>query len=59
MLADRPTRVTRGGADPTAARTAAVLGAVGGGAAVSVGRFIRDRIVEVGVADYLRTDEQS
>jgi hypothetical protein len=38
---------------------AAVLGAVGGGTAVSVGRFIQDRIAEVGVAEYLRVDEQS
>jgi hypothetical protein len=41
------------------ATAAAVLGAVGGGTAVSVGRFLQERIAEVGVAEYLRTDEQS
>lgn len=41
------------------ATAAAVLGAVGGGTAVSVGRFIQQQIAAVGVAQYLGTDEQS
>jgi hypothetical protein len=36
---------------------AAVLGAVGGGTAGAVGRFVRDRIAEVGEAEYVRPDE--
>jgi hypothetical protein len=36
---------------------AAVLGAVGGATAVAVGRFIQDRITEVGESEYLRPDE--
>jgi hypothetical protein len=50
--------VDAGNPDATDATTAAVLGAVGAGTAVSVGRFIQQRIAEVGVAGYLRTDEQ-
>jgi hypothetical protein len=48
-----------GSADPAEATTAAVLGAVGGGTAVSVGRFIGTQLAAVGAAEYLRTDEQS
>ena len=36
---------------------AAVLGAVGGATATAVGRFIQDRITEVGESEYLRPDE--
>jgi hypothetical protein len=36
---------------------AAVLGAVGGATAAAVGRFIQDRITEVGESEYLRPDE--
>jgi hypothetical protein len=36
---------------------AAVLGAVGGGTAVAVGRFVRERISEVGESEYLRPGE--
>ena len=36
---------------------AAILGAVGGGTAAAVGRFVRERIAEVGEAEYLRPDE--
>jgi hypothetical protein len=50
--------VDAGNPDPAHATTAAVLGAVGGGTAVSVGRFIQRRIADVGVAEYLRSDEQ-
>jgi hypothetical protein len=39
------------------ATAAAVLGAVGGGAAVSVGRFIQDQIAAVGVPAYLATPD--
>jgi len=35
---------------------AAVLGAVGGGTAAAVGQFVRERITEVGEAEYLRPD---
>lgn len=38
---------------------AAVLGAVGGGTAGAVGRFVRERIAEVGEAEYLRPDERT
>jgi len=38
---------------------AAVVGAVAGGIAASVGRFIRERIAEVGAAEYVRIDESS
>jgi hypothetical protein len=48
-----------GAADPARATTAAVLGAVGGGTAASMAPFIRQQIESVGVAEYLRTDEQS
>jgi hypothetical protein len=48
-----------GSADPAEATTAAVLGAVGGGTAVSVGRFIGTQLAAVGAAEYLRTDERS
>jgi hypothetical protein len=48
-----------GGADPADATAAAVLGAVGGGTAASVGRFIQEQIAAVGVADYLASDERS
>ena len=41
------------------ARTAAVLGAVGGGTAVSVGPFIQEQIAAVGVRAYLGTDDRS
>ena len=37
----------------------AILGAVGGGIAASVGPFIQERIAEVGEAEYVRTDEPS
>ena len=47
-----------GGGDDADATAAAVLGAVGGGTAVSVGRFIQEQIAAVGVGEYLRTDEQ-
>ena len=50
--------VDAGNPDPADATTAAVMGAVGGGTAVSVGPFIQQRIAEIGVAEYLRTDEQ-
>jgi hypothetical protein len=36
---------------------AAVLGATGGAIAASFGPFIRERIAEIGAAEYLRTDE--
>ena len=36
---------------------AAVLGAVGGGTAAAVGRFVHERITEVGPSEYLRPDE--
>jgi hypothetical protein len=36
----------------------AVLGAVGGGLAASIGPFIRERIAEVGADEYLRMDER-
>ncbi len=36
---------------------AAVLGAVGGAIAASTGPFVRARIADVGVAEYLRTDD--
>jgi uncharacterized protein YcfJ len=39
------------------ATTAAVLGAVGGGTAASVGPFIREQIAAVGVPAYLATDD--
>ncbi|HLM04329.1 MAG TPA: hypothetical protein VK402_03950 [Blastococcus sp.] len=38
---------------------AAVLGAVGGGTAAAVGRFVRERITEVGEIDYLEPDERT
>jgi hypothetical protein len=47
-----------GAGDPAAATTAAVLGAVGGGTAVSMGRFIQEQIAAVGVDEYLGTDER-
>jgi hypothetical protein len=46
-----------GNADDAAA--AGILGAVGGGTAVSVGRFIQQQVAAVGVAAYLGSDEQS
>jgi hypothetical protein len=46
-----------GSADPDEATTAAVLGAVGGATAVSLGRFVSEQVGRVGVADYLRTDD--
>jgi hypothetical protein len=48
-----------GSGDPADATTAAVLGAVGGGTAASIGPFIQEQIAAVGVADYLRSDEPS
>ena len=48
-----------GGGDQEAATAAAVLGAVGGGTAVSVGRLIQEQIAAVGVAQYLATDDRS
>ena len=48
-----------GGGHDDDATAAAVLGAVGGGTAASVGRFIQEQIAAVGVAEYLRTDEQA
>jgi outer membrane lipoprotein SlyB len=45
-----------GGRDQT---HAAVVGAIGGGIAASVSRFIQKRIAEVGTAEYLRMDESS
>jgi hypothetical protein len=48
-----------GSAETADAVTAAVLGAVGGGTAASVGRFIQERIAEVGVPEYLRTSDES
>ena len=48
-----------GAGGPDAATTAAVLGAVGGGTAVSVGRFVREQITAVGIEEYLRASEQS
>ena len=45
-----------GGSDRTAS---AVLGAIGGGLAASIGPFIRERIAEVGADEYLRMDERS
>ena len=47
-----------GAGDPAAATAAAMLGAVGGGTAASVGRFIQEEIAAVGVAEYLRTAER-
>ena len=47
-----------GNADPAEATTAAVLGAVGGATAVSLGRFVSEQVERVGVAEYLRTDER-
>jgi hypothetical protein len=41
------------------ATTAAVLGAVGGGTAASVGPFIREQIATVGVPGYLAADDRS
>ena len=41
------------------ATTAAVLGAVGGGTAASVGPFIQEQIAAVGVPAYLGTDDRS
>ena len=41
------------------ATAAAVLGAVGGGTAASVGRFIQEQIAAVGVPAYLATDDRS
>jgi hypothetical protein len=41
------------------ATAAAVLGAVGGGTAVSVGRFIQDQVAAVGVPAYLAVDERT
>jgi hypothetical protein len=38
---------------------AAILGAVGGGTAVSVGRFIQQQIAAVGIDAYLGSDDQS
>jgi hypothetical protein len=46
-----------GGGDPAQATTAAVLGAVGGATAVSLGRFVHEQVGRVGVGEYLRTDE--
>jgi hypothetical protein len=46
-----------GGGDPAEATTAAVLGAVGGATAVSVGGFIHEQIEAVGVSEYLRPVE--
>lgn len=46
-----------GSGDPDAATTAAVLGAVGGGTAASVDRFVREQIAAVGVSEYLRASE--
>ena len=40
-----------------AGQAAAVLGAVGGATATAVGRFIQERITEVGESEYLRLDE--
>jgi hypothetical protein len=41
------------------APAAAILGAVGGGTAASVGRFIQQQIAAVGIPAYLDSDEQS
>lgn len=43
---------------PDADTTAAVLGAVGAGIAVSVGRFVQQQIAAVGLEEYLRASEQ-
>jgi hypothetical protein len=48
-----------GSGDPAAATTSAVLGAVGGGTAVSVGRFVQQQIAAVGIEEYLRAGEQA
>jgi hypothetical protein len=37
----------------------AIVGAIGGGIAASVGRFIRTQIAEIGAAEYVRMDESS
>jgi hypothetical protein len=47
-----------GAGDPAAATAAAMLGAVGGGTAASVERFIQEQIAAVGVTEYLRTAER-
>lgn len=44
-------------AGPADRAQAAVLGAVGGGTAAAIGGFVRERIAEVGEAEYLRPDE--
>ena len=41
------------------ATAAAVLGAVGGGTAASVGPFIQEQIAAVGAEAYLATDDRS
>jgi hypothetical protein len=51
--------VDAGAGDEADATAAAVLGAVGGGTAASVGRFINEQIAAVGVADYLQPDDRS
>jgi hypothetical protein len=48
-----------GSGGPAAATTSAVLGAVGGGTAVSVGRFVQQQIAAVGIEEYLRAGEQA